>query len=210
VLLAEDHALVRAGLHALLVTLHDVSVVGEASDGREAVSMANDVHPDVVLMDISMPGLSGLEALERLTRELPTTRVIIVSMYANEEYVWQALRSGAAGYLLKNASAGELGAALAAVGRGETYLSPSISTVLTDYIRRVGAEGPAPSRLTSRQREVLQLIAEGSTNRKIGETLGISVKTVESHRSQLMDTLDIHDIAGLVRYAMKVGLIRAN
>jgi DNA-binding NarL/FixJ family response regulator len=207
VMLAEDHALVRAGIRALLDTLPDVSVVAEAGDGREAMRLARDERPDIVLMDISMPLMNGLEAAERIRKEFPEIKVIIVSMHANEEYVWHALRTGAAGYLLKGANASELEVALAAVARGETYLSPSVSKVLADYIHHVGPEPTSLGRLTPRQREVLQLIAEGQTNREIATLLGISIKTVETHRSQLMETLDIHDVAGLVRFALRVGLI---
>ena len=210
VLLAEDHALVRAGIRALLDELPDVSVVAEAGDGREAMRLAHEHHPDVVLMDISMPLMNGLEAAERITKDLPEVRVIILSMHANEEYVWHALRTGAKGYLLKGANASELEMALGAVGRGETYLSPSISTSVQEYMHDVGEEPTALGRLTPRQREVLQLIAEGQTNRKIAATLGISIKTVETHRSQLMEALDIHDVAGLVRFALRVGLITSS
>jgi len=210
VLLAEDHALVRAGIRALLDELPDVSVVAEAGDGREAMRLAHEHHPDVVLMDISMPLMNGLEAAERIAKDLPEVRVIILSMHANEEYVWHALRTGAKGYLLKGANASELEMALGAVGRGETYLSPSISTSVQEYMHDVGEEPTALGRLTPRQREVLQLIAEGQTNRKIAATLGISIKTVETHRSQLMEALDIHDVAGLVRFALRVGLITSS
>jgi DNA-binding NarL/FixJ family response regulator len=207
VILAEDHALVRAGIRALLDGLPNVSVVAEAGDGREAMQLAREHSPDVVLMDISMPLMNGLEAAERMRKEFPEIKVIIVSMHANEEYVWHALRTGAAGYLLKGANASELEVALAAVARGETYLSPSVSKVLADYIHHVGPEPTSLGRLTPRQREVLQLIAEGQTNREIATLLGISIKTVETHRYQLMETLDIHDVAGLVRFALRVGLI---
>jgi DNA-binding NarL/FixJ family response regulator len=207
VLLAEDHALVRAGIRALLDGLPDVSVVAEAGDGREAIRLARELSPDVVLMDISMPLMNGLEAAERISKELPEVRVIIVSMHANEEYVWHALRTGVAGYMLKGANASELEDALAAVARGETYLSPSVSKSVGDYIDHVGTEPTELGRLTPRQREVLQLIAEGHTNREIAALLEISIKTVESHRTQLMDTLDIHEVAGLVRFAVRVGLI---
>jgi DNA-binding NarL/FixJ family response regulator len=207
VILAEDHALVRAGIRALLDGLPDVSVVAEAGDGREAMQLARELSPDVVLMDISMPLMNGLEAAERMSKELPDVRVIIVSMHANEEYVWHALRTGAAGYLLKGANASELGIALAAVARGETYLSPSVSKSVAEYMHHVGDGPTSLGRLTPRQREVLQLIAEGHTNREIAALLGISIKTVETHRTQLMDTLDIHDVTGLVRFALRVGLI---
>jgi len=207
VLLAEDHALVRAGIRALLDDLPNVTVVAEAGDGREAMRLAHEHVPDIVLMDVSMPLMNGLEAAERIHKELPGTKIIIVSMHANEEYVWHALRIGAAGYLLKGANASELEMALAAVARGETYLSASVSKSVADYMQDVGAEPTLLGRLTPRQREVLQLIAEGHTNREIAALLGISIKTVETHRTQLMETVDIHDVAGLVRFALRVGLI---
>ncbi|MCL4562037.1 MAG: response regulator transcription factor [Chloroflexi bacterium] len=216
VLLADDHTLVRAGIRSLLESLPGIQVVAEASNGREALQLIEIHHPDVVLMDIAMSELNGLEATERVVRDFPDVRVIILSMHANEEYVWQALRAGAAGYLLKDAGTVELELALKSVSRGETYLSPPISKhVISDYLQRVGAEeepgspgGRDLERLTLRQREILQLIAEGSTTQEIAQKLGISIKTVETHRMQLMERLGIHDIAGLVRFAIRVGLIR--
>ena len=216
VLLAEDHTLVRAGIRALLQNLTGIQVVAEASDGREALRFIKTYQPDVVLMDIAMAGLNGLEATARVTKEFPTVRVIILSMHSNEEYVAQALRAGAAGYLLKDAVAAELELAVTAVARGETYLSPVVSKhVIADYLRRVGereASGgggatPASELLTPRQREILQLIAEGRSTKEIASILHLSVKTVETHRTQLMARLDIHDVAGLVRYAIRIGLV---
>ena len=216
VLLAEDHTLVRAGIRALLQNLAGIEVVAEASDGREALRLIKTYQPDVVLMDIAMAGLNGLEATARVTKEFPTVRVIILSMHSNEEYVAQALRAGAAGYLLKDAVAAELELAVTAVARGETYLSPVVSKhVIADYLRRVGereASGgggatPASELLTPRQREILQLIAEGRSTKEIASTLHLSVKTIETHRTQLMARLDIHDVAGLVRYAIRIGLV---
>lgn len=214
VLLADDHNLVRAGLRMVLESLEGIQVVAEASDGREALRLMKTHHPDVALMDISMKGLNGLEAAARAARDFPHVRVVILSMHANEEYVLQSLRCGAAGYLLKDAATTELEFAIRAVARGETYLTPAVSKhVIADYVRRVGDASPkgvAPSpfeRLTSRQREVLQLIAEGYSTRQIAETLHVSVKTVETHRMQLMERLDIHDVAGLVRYALRTGLV---
>jgi DNA-binding NarL/FixJ family response regulator len=216
VLLAEDHALVRAGIRALLQNLTGVQVVAEASDGREALRLVKTYQPDVVLMDIAMAGLNGLEATARLTKEFPAVRVIILSMHSTEEYVAQALRAGAAGYLLKDAAAAELELAVTSVARGETYLSPAVSKhVIADYLRRAGGgaasgdEGtPSPSTLlTPRQREILQLIAEGHSTKEIAALLHLSVKTVETHRMQLMARLDVHDVAGLVRYAIRVGLV---
>jgi len=216
VVLADDHTLVRSGIRALLNGLPGVEVVAEAGDGREALRLTENLHPDLVLMDIAMAGMNGLEATARLTKEYPQIKVIILSMHANEEYVLQALRAGAAGYLLKDAGTAELEIAIRAVARGETYLSPPISRhVISEYVRRVGSDfspGETMSqavleRLTSRQREILQLIAEGHTTQEIANLLHISVKTVETHRMQLMDRLDIHDVAGLVRFAIRVGLV---
>jgi DNA-binding NarL/FixJ family response regulator len=207
VLLADDHNLVRAGVRALLQNVAGVQVVAEAGDGREALRLVEDMRPDVALMDIAMAELNGLEAAARIAREYPRTRVIMLSMYATEEYVVQALRAGASGYLLKNAGAAELEKAIKHVAQGETFLSPAISRQVSDYIRRVGQETTSLDRLTPRQREILQLIAEGHTTKKIAQLLSISVKTVETHRSQLMEQLDIHDVAGLVRYAIRMRLV---
>ncbi len=208
VLLADDHTLVRAGLRSLLQDVEGVEVVAEAADGREALELIARHRPDVVLMDIAMPGMNGLEATLRAAREHPGVRVVILSTHAVEEYVLQALRAGAAGYLLKNADTAELALALKSVHRGETYLSPPVSKhVVADYVRRVGAAPGPLERLTPRQREVLQLVAEGNTTKEIASKLGISVKTVETHRAQLMQQLDIHDVAGLVRCAIRLGLI---
>lgn len=218
ILLADDHGLFRAGLRVLLETMPGMQVVAEAGNGREALQWVAAQQPHLVLMDIGMAGLNGLEATARITKDFPHVRVIILSMHLNEEYVLQALRAGAAGYLLKDAGPAELEMALTAVRRGETYLSPGVSkTVVDDYLRRVSGEtGPAElsaaearpyQQLTPRQREVLQLIAEGKTTKEIAQTLKVSAKTVEGHRVQLMDRLGIHDVAGLVRYAIRAGLI---
>ena len=207
VLLADDHALVRAGLRKLLESLSGVAVVGEAGDGREALALVASKNPDLVLLDITMPGLNGLEAAERIAREHPATRVILLSMHASEEHVLRALRAGASGYLPKDAALGELELAINAVRKGETYLSPAVSRHVSDYVRRTGATAEPRESLTPRQREILQLIAEGQSTKRIAATLGVSVKTVETHRSQLMEKLDIHDVAGLVRYAIRIGLV---
>ncbi|NOK61113.1 MAG: response regulator transcription factor [Chloroflexi bacterium AL-W] len=211
VMLVEDHALVRAGIRSLLEKLPDLEVVAEAGDGRTALSLIAQHQPDVVLMDIKMAGLNGLEATSRIVRDLPGVRVVILSMYANEEYVIQALRVGASGYLLKDAGTAELEVAVRAAARGETYLSPAISRrMIQDYLQVVGGEGGALEQLTPRQREVLQLVAEGHSVKEIAQILQISVKTVETHRAQLMERLDIHDVAGLVRYAIRVGLVASD
>jgi DNA-binding NarL/FixJ family response regulator len=207
VLLADDHALVRAGFRSLLENIPAVTVVAEAGNGREAIDLLRKHRPHIALMDIAMPGLNGLEALTRC-KEFPKTRVIILSMHATEEYVVQALRQGAAGYLIKDAAAGELTLAIRSILKGETYLSPSISRhVIDTYLKRVGDKSGPFDQLTSRQREVLQLIAEGNNTKEIAFLLKLSVKTVETHRGHLMEKLGIHDIAGLVRFAMRAGLI---
>jgi DNA-binding NarL/FixJ family response regulator len=216
VMLVDDHTLVRTGLSALVKGIKGVEVVAEANDGREAIQLCEAVQPDIILMDIAMSGMNGLEATTRIVKDFPQVRVIMLSMHTSEEYVLQALRSGAVGYLLKDAGISELELAIQAVARGETYLSPPVSKhVITDYIRRVGLEldrdqlvdRPAIERLTFRQREILQLIAEGNSTQEIANLLSISVKTVETHRMQLMERLDIHDIVGLVRFAIRVGLV---
>jgi DNA-binding NarL/FixJ family response regulator len=210
VLLAEDHTLVRAGFQALLRDLPGIQVIAEAGDGREALRLVETQRPDVVLMDITMPGLNGIEATARMVSDFPEVGVIILSMHADEEYVLRALHVGAAGYLLKDADIAEFQSAITSVAKGETYLSPRISGVVADYVRRAGQEPTSLEMLTPRQREVLQLIAEGHTMAGIGQVLGISQKTVETHRMALMKRLDIQDVAGLVRYAIRVGLVAAD
>jgi DNA-binding NarL/FixJ family response regulator len=209
ILLADDHALFRAGVRSLMQTFDDIEIVAEASNGREALELCKTHQVDLALMDIIMPELNGLDATARLGAISPHTRTIILSMNANEEYVLQSLRCGAAGYLLKNISPSELQQAIRAVASGEMYLSPAISKhVIAAYQKRVGGETIGLfERLTARQREVLQLVAEGDTTKEIARKLNLSVKTVEMHRSQLMASLDIHDIAGLVRYAIRMGVI---
>ncbi len=207
ILLADDHTLVRAGIRALLAQMPDVEVVGEAGDGRGALALVKALRPDVLLMDIAMTGMSGLEAAAQVKKECPGVKVIILSMHANEEYVMQALRAGAAGYLLKDAASVELELALKAAVAGQTYLSPAISRqVIEAYVASVGDIVP-PDLLTPRQREILQLVAEGKSTKEIAFALEISVKTVETHRAQIMERLEIHDVAGLVKYAMRIGLI---
>lgn len=208
IVLADDHTLVRAGIRSLLEELPDVRVVADTGDGHEALALIEAQQPDIAVIDIAMPGMNGLEVTSRVASAFPFVRVIMLSMHATEEYVLRALRAGASGYLLKDAGPSELELALAAVIRGETYLSPAVSKHITEYVRRVGEDdGSSLERLTPRQREVLQLIAEGHTTQEMAQTLGIGVKTVETHRAQLMERLDIHDIAGLVRYAIRVGLV---
>ncbi len=209
VILADDHTLVRAGIRALLEKLPRVEVVGEAGDGREVLTLVKLHRPDVVLMDISMPGLNGLEAAARMARDFADVRVIILSMHHNEEYVWKALKAGAAGYLLKKAATAELATALQRVALGETYLSQEISDRLPKNFALDGiADRKSPlDQLTGRQREILQLIAEGQNTKGIAEVLKVSPKTVEYHRMKLMNSLNVHDAPGLVRFALRVGLI---
>ncbi len=210
VLLADDHALVRAGIRSLLEKMPRVQVVAEAGDGRRALELAREHGPQVVLMDIAMSEMNGLEATARLTKECPGVKVVILSMHASEEYVLQALRSGASGYLLKDAAADELQLAIRTVLRDETYLSPTISRSAIDrYLQRVSQTEPVANALTPRQREILQMIAEGQNTKEIAFALGLSVKTVETHRALLMHRLDIHDVAGLTRHAMRIGLVQA-
>jgi DNA-binding NarL/FixJ family response regulator len=210
VLLADDHALVRAGIRTLLEKIPNVEVVGEASTGRQALEMVKTRLPNLVFMDIAMAELGGLEALPRITKDFPGVRVIILSAHANEEYVIRALRSGATGYMLKDAATAELELAITSVSEDKTYLSPSISRpVIDSYLERVGGPLSPLEQLTPRQREILQLIAEGKNTKDIASDLDISVKTIESHRLQLMERLNIHDIPGLVRYAIRSGLVSA-
>ena len=208
VLLADNHALVRSGIEALLQHIEGIDVVAVAGNGHEALRLIQSEQPNVVLMDISMPELNGLEATARATREFPNVRIVMLSVHANEEYVLQSLRAGAVGYVLKDAGTEELELAIRAAANGDSYLSPAVSKhVVADYVRRAGVETTALEQLTSRQREILQLIAEGRTSKEIAERLYISPKTVDTHRTQLMERLDIHDVAGLVRYAIRSGLV---
>lgn len=208
VLLADDHKLVRAGIRSLLQRLPDIEVVAEASDGREALRLIEEHHPQIVLMDIGMPELNGLEATRRVAKTFPEVSVIILSIYSDEEHVYQALRAGASGYLLKGAAIEELELAIRAVAQHETYLSPPVSKpVIMEYVRRTGADTRSAERLSPRQTEILQLIAEGKSIKQIALGLSISVKTVETHRSALMTRIGVWNVAGLVRYAVKIGLI---
>jgi DNA-binding NarL/FixJ family response regulator len=214
VFLIEDHNLVRAGIKSLLAQLQGVEVAGEAGNGRDALRMMKDElsdMPDIVLTDIAMTGLNGMETTARITKDFPNVRVIVLSMYANEEYVMQALRAGAAGYLVKEAATSELELAIRAVARGDTYLSPAVSgRVIDKTLGRIAPQNSPLDRLTPRQREILQLIAEGRTTKQIADTLKLSVKTVETHRQQLMGRLEIYDVPGLVRYAIRVGMISSD
>jgi DNA-binding NarL/FixJ family response regulator len=208
VLLADDHKLVRAGIRSLLERMPEVEVVAEASDGREAIRLVEQHEPQVVLMDLAMPELNGLEATRHLTLAFPKIRVLILSIYADQEHVYQALVAGAAGYLLKGAATDELELAIRSVAQGETYLSPPVSKpVIMEYIRRTDIGVNSLARLSPRQTQILKLIAEGKTSKQAALELAISVKTVETHRAALMKRTGVHDVAGLVRYAVKVGLV---
>jgi DNA-binding NarL/FixJ family response regulator len=209
VVLADDHPIVRAGIRAELEKLADVKVAGEAEDGREALELIREHRPDVVFMDISMRGLNGLEATAKITREFPQVRVVILSMHQNEEYFWQALKAGASGYLLKKAATTELASALRRVAAGEIYLTREISNRLIKKLplQHLTHQKSPLEKLTDRQREILQLIAEGQTTKAIALILKVSPKTVEYHRGKLMERLNIFDVPGLVRFALQSGLI---
>lgn len=208
ILVADDHALVRAGIRALVEKLPYAKVIAEAEDGREALRLVREHRPDLVLMDIAMRGLNGLEATSRISQEFPDVRVIVLSMYANEEYVRGAISAGATGYLPKRSAATELEDAIKAVGRSDMYFSPLVSRfIVKDRKGHVRADRALIERLTPRQREILQLIAERHNNSDISRILEISVKTVETHRAQLMARLGIYDVPGLVRFAIRDGLV---
>ena len=215
IVLADDHNIVRAGVRALLDNIPEIRVVAETGNGREALDLIRKHKPDVVLLDIAMPELNGLEVTQIVSKEFPAIRIIILSMHKSDEYVLQALRFGAAGYLLKDTAANELELAINAVMKGEKYLAPFVSkSVIENLLTRIDIKDSKVEinklpleKLTSRQREILQLIAEGNSTKEIAFKLNVSIKTVEAHRKQLMDRLHIYDIAGLVRYAMKVGII---
>ena len=211
VLLADDHTVMRQGLRALLQTERDIEIVGEAESGRQAVRLAKTLKPDVVVMDIAMSQLTGVEATRQIVKEVPSSRVLILSTYSDDEYVHQLTEAGAAGYVLKQAAFADVVTAIREAKKGNAFFSPAISRRLVDHYRETLVRGvPVRKRtdlLTSREAEVLQLIAEGEGNKQIAAELGISIKTVERHRQRLMDKLGIHDIAGLTRYAISKGVI---
>ena len=210
ILLADDHNVMRRGLRFLLETQPEFSVVGEASDGRQAVEQAEAVLPDVVVLDIAMPNLSGIEATQRIVSLLPSTSVVILSMHSDEGYVLRALKAGAKGYLLKDSVESDLIEAIKTVTQGKTFFSPEISKMLVeDYVREIKSRGFEDSYelLTSREREILQLLAEGKTNKEIAGLLNLSVHTVESHRRNLHDKLRFHNFADLVLYAVRKRVI---
>jgi two-component system nitrate/nitrite response regulator NarL len=207
ILLADDHPVVRKGISSCLSRMDHLQVVGEAADGREALRMAHELVPDIVLMDIDMPHLNGLGATQTLQKELPQIKVLVLTMYSNPDYVGRILQSGARGYVLKEASTEELVKAIEMVNGGETYFSSQVATkALNQFVRGGGGGGPF-TQLTKREREVLIHIAEGLSNKEIANQLGVGVRTVETHRERIIRKLDIHSVAGLTRYAVAKGLV---
>jgi DNA-binding NarL/FixJ family response regulator len=206
VVIADDHTIVRGGIRLLLEKLPDIEVVAEAADGSQAMEMVRLHRPDILVADVAMPGPNGLETTSRLTEEGASTRVVILSMHSDPEYVHRAVKAGARGYVLKRSAIEELEMAIRAVVRGDIFLSPSITQPIVEGYLDRGAMASHQGDLTPRQWEVLELIARGQTTKAIANRLGISVKTVEAHRSQVMDRLHIYDVAGLVRYSIRVGL----
>lgn len=210
-MIADDHTIVRQGLRRLLEDEDGMEVIGEAVDGRDAVAKALDLLPDIIIMDLSMPGLHGLEATRQIVKRLPKAKVLILSMHKNDAYVQQALQAGASGYILKDSASEEVLVAIRSVSRGDSYLSPSISRVLIDDYLRLCSPGGTRSlydKLTVREREIFQLLAEGNKNQQIAEKLHVSVKTVETHRAHIMEKLNLGNIAELVKYAIEIGIVQ--
>jgi two-component system response regulator NreC len=209
VLVADDHTILRQGIKSLLANEEEIEVIGEAKDGREALTIIEETLPDVILMDIAMPGLNGLEATRRIKKKFPRMKVLVLTMYTNEEYIFQILNAGANGYLVKETAFQDLISAIKAVYKNEAFMSPSISKkVINSYIKRAQNDEEVTCEvLTTREREILQLIAEGNSSKKIAELLFISPKTVETHRTHIMDKLNIHNRTGLVKYAIRKGIV---
>jgi DNA-binding NarL/FixJ family response regulator len=214
ILLADDHVVVRQGLRALLAAEDDIDILGEADNGRQAVQLVKKLLPDVVVMDIAMPVLNGLEATRQITRAVPTAKVLILSSYSDDEYISQLTEAGAAGYLVKQTAANDLLKAIREANKGNAFFSPAIAKRFRDQCRESFTTGHTAKRrsdyLTTREAEVLQLIAEGRANKQIAAELCISIKTVEKHRQQVMNKLGIHDVAGLTRHAIAKGIIENN
>ena len=210
VLLADDHTLIRAGLRMVVVSQPDFTVVGEASDGREAVALAEQLKPDVVVMDIGMPSLNGIEACRQIHDSLPGSQVIMLSMHSDEGYVLRALKAGAKGYMLKDSAEADLASAIRAVTAGKSFFSPAVSKILLeDYMRKLKRTGAEDSfdLLSPREREVLQLVAEGKSSKEVANLLSLSVYTVETHRAKMMQKLNLHNIPELILYAVRKGVI---
>jgi two-component system, NarL family, response regulator NreC len=210
VLLADDHTLIRAGLRMVVMAQPDFAVIGEANDGREAVAMAEKLQPNIVVMDVGMPSLNGIEACRQITTSLPQTRVVMLSMHSDEGYVLRALKAGAKGYLLKDSAEADLANAIRAVVAGKSFFSPAVGKVLLeDYLRKLERTGAEDSfgLLSPREREVLQLVAEGKSSKEVAGLLGLSVYTVETHRAKVMQKLDLHNVPELILYAVRKGVI---
>lgn len=212
VILADDHAMIRSGIRMLLKEAEDISIIGEAANGEEAVTLTRDLSPDVIVLDLSMPKLSGIEAVRIITRRFPKTKILVLTMHENEEYIVQIVKSGAAGYIVKTAGKDELLKAIRTVATGEKYFSHRVSEILVEgFMKKAdgieetqsGKTGP----LTRREKEILALVAQGLTNQDIGKKLFISHRTVDTHRTNIMQKLDIHDVANLVRYAVQHGIV---
>jgi len=215
ILIADDHSVVRSGLRALLQRTAGFSVVAEASNGQEAVRLARQHKPDVAILDISMPGMNGVEATRLLKQDDPALKVLILTIHENEEYVWQVIRAGANGYVLKNADRADLREAVRTVNEGRRFFSPSVSDLIVSEFEKRAHDDASPhpkwpQALTKRETEVLRFVAQGMTNKEIAEKLALSVRTVNTHRTNFMRKLDIHDTAGLVRYAIQAGLVELN
>ncbi len=207
VLLVDDHAIMRDGIRALLSLADDIEIVGEASEGREAVEKAQQLSPDVTVMDIAMPGLDGLEATRRIVKHNPRAKVLVLSQHDDKEYILSAIRAGAAGYIPKRALGSELVSAIRSVNHGESFLYPSAAAALIKDYREQAQSGDSFDQLTAREREILKLIAEGHTSKEIGAMLFISIKTVMGHRTKIMEKLGLHNRTELIKYAMKKGLL---
>jgi DNA-binding NarL/FixJ family response regulator len=214
VLLVEDHMIVRQGLRLLVEADGDIEIVGEAKTGREALQMTRDLHPEIVVMDIAMPLLNGLEATRQILKAFPATKVLILSAHSDSEYVEQVVKAGAMGYLIKQSSGDVLAKAIRELHQGKTFFAPSIAKRLKDEFQKssdgIGLRKKNDHQLTSREAELLQLIAEGHANKQIASELSISIKTVEKHRQHLMEKLNIHDIAGLTRFAISAGIVESS
>ena len=210
VLLADDHAIVREGVRLLLNTQSDIDVIGEATNGEQAIALARTLAPDILLMDIGMPGMNGLEATRALKKELPSVNILVLTMHEGDDYFFRILAAGASGYLLKGASSEELLSAIRAVHQGGVYLYPTMAKkLMSDYLKKQKEDTDDPERLTPRERQVLKLIAEGKTNREIAEEFVLSINTVQTHRLHLMEKLNLHNRAELIKYAVQRGLIEA-